>query len=205
MLGVTIPQLRDLAKVIIKDNKAKDYIYSYLNNQYPIYYEEVMILGILIARVDIKIEERLNLYRKFIPLIDNWAVCDVFCGESKWAQREPILAWSFINEFNNSPYSSTVRFMIIMMLSHFIIDDYIDKIFNIIDGLEYKEDYYIDMGVAWLIATTYAKFPNNTFEFIKGTKIHNSVLKKAAQKIRDSRRVSDDDKMKVTNLVNSNK
>ncbi len=58
-------------------------------------------------------------------------------------------------------------------------------------------DYYVDMAVAWLIATAMVKCRNQTLKYMEGEA--RSVLSKfayntALQKMRDSRRVCDEDK-----------
>ena len=69
IIGIRIPVLRKFAK----ENKDKIDI-NELNFKY---YEEIMLRGMLLG-----MQENLDLedIKKFIPLIDNWAVCDTFCA-----------------------------------------------------------------------------------------------------------------------------
>lgn len=43
-----------------------------------------MIIGL----AKMELEERMNYVAMFIPRIDNWAVCDIFCSELKTAVKK---------------------------------------------------------------------------------------------------------------------
>lgn len=203
MLGVPIPVLRRLAKDILKQNPI-EFIDLYLSNLHlPMYYEEIMVLGIVIANLKVSNNIKLDYYHNFIPLIDNWAVCDVFCGESKWIKKNPTLGRSLIDYYIKCNNTFNKRFAIILMLSQFINQENIDHLFITLSELDYSNDYYVDMAVAWLLATTAAKHPMETFSFIQNNAIPLPVLKKTAQKMRDSFRVSKEEKDRITKYVNS--
>lgn len=74
ILGVRIPQLRKMAKEIIKKEDWRTFIEA----TDIIYYEEVMLQGMVIGLAGMELEEQMKYVSCFIPRIDNWAVCDVF-------------------------------------------------------------------------------------------------------------------------------
>ena len=55
-------------------------------------------------------------------------------------------------------------------------------------------DYYVQMAVAWLISICYIKYPVSTTKYIENNKLDNFTHNKAIQKIKDSYRVSPEDK-----------
>lgn len=46
-----------------------------------------------------QLEQRLGLIDEFIPAVDNWAICDNFCCNAKWVEREDKEElWLYIKE-----------------------------------------------------------------------------------------------------------
>ena len=78
IIGVRVPDIRKLVREILKD----DYKY-YLENTDNKYYEEVMIEGLIIATSKMSLNDKFLYLEKFIPKIDNWAVCDIVCSSFK--------------------------------------------------------------------------------------------------------------------------
>ena len=48
------------------------------------------------------------------------------------------------------------------------------------------EPYYVRMGVAWLLATSLAKYPEQTRAYVRGCRLTEDVLKLYARKARES-------------------
>ena len=79
ILGIKIPQLRILAKQIIKNNKD----IKLINEMDESVFEETILKGLIIAYSTINIDEKLILVKNFIPEIDSWAITDTFCPTLK--------------------------------------------------------------------------------------------------------------------------
>ena len=47
------------------------------------------------------------------------------------------------------------------------------------------EPYYVRMGVAWLLATALAKFPDATRAFVRSSKLPDDVIKLYIRKVRE--------------------
>ena len=96
-----------------------------------IFFEEVMIIGMVIDLVNIGPELRLQLVGQFVPLIDNWAVCDVFCGGAKWVgepgrgpkscNRVPLkTVWGFLQQYLGSNNEFEIRFGVVMLMARIV-------------------------------------------------------------------------------------
>lgn len=186
MIGVKIPELRKIAKELVKTPKWQNY-------KDALYFEEIMLQGLLIGYAKVDSEKRLRLIRDFIPKIDNWGICDIFCSVLKFAKKEPDLVWDFIQPYLNSDREFEIRFGVVMLLSYFIDDEHIDKVLKIIDRIK-SEKYYVKMALAWAISICFVKHWDRTFEYFKNTNISKWVHNKAIQKTRESFRIPDDKK-----------
>lgn len=65
-----------------------------------------------------------------------------------------------------------------------------------------SDEYYVMMAQAWLIATAAAKQRDIAVDFLKrGTSLSSDVKKMTIRKIRDSFRISPDDKELLSGLL----
>ena len=131
-------------------------------------YEETVIWGYLINLEKCSLDERLAMLCHYVPVLDNWAVC------------------------------------------YFLGDEWLDKVFKRINSLDFDrikskyktvkgkpkmaqqgtvqgaEPYYVRMGVAWLLATALAKFPDKTRAFVRSSNLPADVVKLYIRKARES-------------------
>lgn len=219
MLGVRLPQLRKIATDLAKNNWRK-YLQLYEDSDIKyLYFEEIMLQGMVVNAAKMELEQRLKHVERFVPKIDNWAVCDTFCCGTKWVAKHKESVWAFLQPYLTSGEEFQVRFAVIMFLANFLDKEYIGKVLNALDGIKQVTDkmgssvpgkgnasipdnYYIEMAVAWCLATAAAKCREEFFSYIEETNLNNSVLKKTAQKMRDSYRISNEDKKLITEIVN---
>ena len=174
-------------------------------------HEEMMIWGFLINLEKYDDESRFEMLSKFVPAMDNWAVCDAFCANAKWMTRtDKERLWSFLQQWFDSHREFEVRFAVVTSMCYMLCDGWIDKVFRRIDNLcfgsissEYRtikgkpktvqegsvqgaSPYYVRMGVAWLLATALAKFPDLTRSFVNVSNLPEDVVRLYVRKARES-------------------
>lgn len=186
--GISIPELKKLARKIAKDN-GKEFLDQNRNKTYELKLLHAFVLGYLKDDIRILIE----YFKNFMPKVDDWAVCDSLCQSFKVARNYPDIVWDFLMKYKNSKKEFESRIVAVMLLSHYLNDDYIDNVIDILNNLN-TDDYYSKMGVAWAIATVMGKYPNKCLNYLKSgkCKLDNSTYNKSLQKIRESYRVSAD-------------
>lgn len=187
-LGVRIPQLRAIAKQLIKDDLWKEYL-----ELTPEYLEEIMIQGILIGHIKVSLDERMLYMTNFIPLINNWAVCDIFCCTLKLKSAEKEVFWEYLQSYFRSSKPYDIRVGVVMGLANFPESIYAEKAFLLFDQIT-NEDYYVKMAVAWAISVYFIKNREITIQYLSNNSLDKFTQNKAIQKIRESLRVSLDDK-----------
>ena len=194
IIGIRVPILRKFAKEIAKQNW-KDF----LDNPSDEYYEEILLQGLLIGIAKMPTQERINYLEKFIPKIDNWAVCDMTCSGLKFIQENQELMWNFIQKYLKSEKEFEVRFAIIIMLDYFICDEYIDEVFQKLNEIK-QEDYYVKMAIAWTVQVAYVKQKEKTLQYLKNNKLDKWTYNKALQKILESNRVTSKEKEQIRKM-----
>lgn len=188
VIGVRMPEQRKLAREIIRGD-----FWRFLEEIRPYYYEEVLITGIVIASAPMTLAERLNYTAWFVPQINNWAICDCFCASFKPKNPDLPRLWDFIIEIGATGTEYAQRFMLVMMLNHFLLPEYLPKIFEVVDRLKTNR-YYVNMAIAWLVAEAFTKFRDETLEYLRSDGLSTFTHNKAIQKARESRRVRAEDK-----------
>ena len=174
-------------------------------------YEETVIWGYLINLEKCSLEERLAMLGRYIPVLDNWAVCDSYYAHAKWMVRADKAAlWAFLQPLFNSDHEFEVRFAVVVARCYCINEEWLDKVFERINSLDFgrikskyktvkgrpkvaqqgtvqgAEPYYVRMGVAWLLATALARFPDATRAFVRSSKLPADVIKLYIRKARES-------------------
>ncbi len=191
IIGVRMPLLRKLAKEVLRGDWR-----SYLDSSVAepnTYYEEDIIQALLIGTSKLSWQERHAYIKAFVPKINNWAVCDLFCSTLKEAQYYQEEYWQLIVPYFNSSNSYDLRFASVMLLNHFTGDEFVEEALNLLEAIKH-EDYYVKMGIAWAISIFYIKQPQLALKLIKQNNLDDFTHNKAIQKIRESFRVSNEDK-----------
>lgn len=183
IIGIRIPILRNYAKKI----KGKIDI----NDIKEDYYEEIMLKGMLIG-----LDKEINLKKieRFIPLINNWAICDTFCAGLKSIKKNKEKMFEFLLKYVYSQKEFETRFAVVIMLDYYIEEKYIDKVLEILRKIK-NDKYYAKMAIAWCYSICFIKFFNKTkkeFENLKN--IDKFTYNKAIQKSLESYRLTKEQK-----------
>ena len=196
IIGVRVPVLRNYAKKLAKEYDIK-YLLENIDNTY---YEEIMLQGMLIGlEKDKNIQNILNDIEKFVPKIDNWAVCDVFCAGLKITKKYMNDMWIFLQKYLKSDKEFEVRFGVVMILDYYITEEYLERVFSIFDNIQ-VEKYYVQMAVAWAISICLIKFYDRTMIYLKNSKIDKFTYNKALQKAIESYRITDKQKEELRRI-----
>lgn len=180
IIGVRIPIIKNIAKTLKN---------SSINFDGSIYFEEIMLEGLLIGYLK-DINEVVYKLKQFIPKIDDWSLCDSCCANLKITKKNKNIIWDFINVYCKSSNEFEVRFMIVMMMDYYLEEEYLYKIFDVIDSI-ICDKYYVNMAIAWLLATALVKFEIETLEYLEKCNLSNFTFNKTISKACESYRLKD--------------
>ena len=255
ILGLHIPDMKKIAKELSARDDRMEILHGLetaslengskggISSCPPaLYYEETVIWGLMLDYMKIPLDERLGLFGKFIPDIDNWAVCDTVCCAAKWAGNrgtDKKRLWDFLGKLRDSDREFEVRFATIMTMCYFLEPEWLPGVFKETDRIDFgrirseyiplaekknlpanryakaaepetvpcgygyclsgsrtgtvpgQSPYYVRMGVAWLLATALAKFPEQTREYVRSCNLPDDVIKLYVRKAKESFRTRD--------------
>nr|WP_280522221.1 DNA alkylation repair protein [Gilliamella apicola] len=194
LLGVRLPKLRKIAKKIVQ----LDYEY-YLAMDNHLYFEEVMLQGMIIGEIKLPWTERSRYVKQFISKINNWSVCDSFCCGLKFEVSEKELVWEFLQPYFASDKPYDIRFAVVMLLFYFVDDEYAQKAFTLFDQIK-NDDYYVKMAVAWAISIYFRELPTLTMSYLHKNQLDDWIYNKALQKITESLKVDSSTKIIIRSM-----
>lgn len=186
--GTSVPAIRKLAKTIARD----DYRSFILQNQNQTF-ELRMLHAFVIGYAKDDIEVLLNHFKNFIPYVNDWAINDSLCQNFTIARQYQARVWSFVMNYANSQKEFESRIVSVILLSHYLNDEYIDRVISTLNKL-YTKEYYASMSVAWALATVMARYPQKCLDYLQSPAcaLDPITYKRTLQKIRESFRVSAD-------------
>lgn len=208
ILGMHTPEMKKVAKDLVRDGSWRQQLgrwqkHSPLGGPDGLTHEERMIWGLVIDYAKIPLEERLRLLDAFIPAIDNWAICDNFCCNAKWVEKEDKKAiWAFIRKQLSPEDEFRARVGLILSLAHFLDAENVRNTLETVAERKYQDSdpYYIRMGAAWLFAEALCKQYELGLQYIRGHRLSRWIHNKSIQKARESWRISDGQKQYLQSL-----
>ena len=207
VLGLRSEKAHKIAKKYANTDTGK----AFLNSLPHKYYDENVIHAFMLCYLKCEEEEKKQRLIRFLPFIDNWAVCDGLCAHLKGFFKNKEEKLDFVMSCINlsvygdiptcflSPTSTTytVRFGLVCLLTYYIEEKYLDLIFHTcldvsqLCGSNPKPteySYYVSMALAWLISFCLIKEYERTVPLLKGGAlpkwIHNKSIQKACESYR---------------------
>ena len=192
VLGVRMPALRRLAKEIAKGDA--EALFPLLDENS---YEEMMIYGLILGSAKLEFPRLLTNLAVFLPKIRNWAVCDCTVAGLKAVKKQRRDFFAFLQPYLNGAHEYEVRFAVVALMHYYTDPPWIDEVLTLYAGVSHP-GYYVKMAVAWALAEAYAKEPAAVEALLAKGALDRITQNKAIQKIRESYRVSAENKEKVT-------
>lgn len=185
-IGVRTPALRNVAKRLYKNGEYNDFLDSIPHR----YFDENQLHGFIISLIkdEAECQKRLS---EFLPCIDNWATCDQ-CSPVIF-KKNPKLVLTHIDEWLKSGHTYTIRFGIGMLMQHFLDELFEERFLLMVLGVQ-SEEYYVNMEIAWYMATALAKQWDSAIRYLENGCMESFIHNKTIQKARESYRISSERK-----------
>ena len=185
MIGIRLPDLRQYSKELLKTDWQKSF------KDY--YYEEVLLHGLCIGQCKCVWNEKEEMIDKFLPLIDNWGICDSFVSSIKDIKKNKDVYYPRIKKYLKAKEEFIQRYGLVVLLDYYIDDKYLNDLYKIIKTQKYN-GYYSKMAGAWLLSYLFMSYFNETLDYVKENTIDDFVYKKGIQKALDSYRLTEKQK-----------
>ena len=185
-IGVRLPVLRKFAKEYAKDPECVQFMSTLPHD----YYDENLLHSVLITYIK-DYDTCMQALEKFLPYVDNWAVCDTMSPKVLKKNKEALLLK--IKEWVKSDKTYTIRFGVDMLMSFYLDDDFKPEYLEIPASIR-SDEYYVNMMTAWYFATALAKQWDEAVKYIENRRLDRWTHNKAIQKSIESFRVTQEHK-----------
>ena len=186
IIGVRVPDCRKLAKEVKNSGEVGEFLSSLPHE----YYDENILHALLLSEIT-DIDECIKAVDDFLPFIDNWAVCDILTP--KIFKKYPELVLTKIKEWSNSKETYTCRFGLEMLMSFYLDENFKSEYLEIPARIK-SEEYYVNMMIAWYMATALAKQWDAAIPYIQEHRLSEWVHRKSIQKAVESYRITPEQK-----------
>lgn len=196
-IGVRTPIVKAYAKKLYKTGEYKEFIHNLPHK----YFDEDRLHGCILSEIR-DFDECIEELDRFIPYMDNWATVDQIKPYPFKKNRDKALPHIYRWLAAKEPY--TIRFAIGMLMTYYLDDAFDAKYLADVTSIR-SEEYYVNMEIAWYMATALAKQWDAAWPHITNRSMdvwtHNQTIKKAIE----SFRVSDEHKemLKKEKIKNS--
>ena len=134
---------------------------------------------------------------KFLPYVNNWATCDLPAPKCFAKHKEELLPE--IRRWIKSEKTYTIRYGIGMLMSFYLDEDFNPEYLKLAANVR-SEEYYVNMMIAWYLATALAKQWEATIPYLEGRCLPEWVHRKTIQKAIESYRITPEQKVYLRSL-----
>ena len=192
LIGVRLPALRAMAAEIVKRGEGMQFLDCCDFSSMEMCFLYAYVLG----KTKSDINTLIKYFDKAARYVDNWSTCDILCQSFKQCEKHPAEVWERLTGYLASGKTYYMRIAVVTMMSHYLNDEYIDRVFEAL-RTAHNDDYYYKMAAAWCTATAMAKYRDKTYNFLENCGFDDWTYNKSIQKMLESRRVSDEDKQRL--------
>lgn len=188
MLGVRAPVLQRLAKQIAAD--LGDFLDAFPLDSY----EAVLLYGLALAKCKLPLDRKFAYFDKLLPYFDNWAHVDmVMAAFTALKKEENRKAFLLRYEKLKTGSEFCKRTLAVFLMDYCLTEEMLPRVFELYAQMQGSE-YYVNMAIAWGLSVALISFYDSTAAALRSGVFCEDVVKKAAQKARDSRRLTKEQK-----------
>lgn len=182
LLGVRIPRLRQLARQLVRSD-AHSALDRWLTADT---HEELLLRALVIGAARLEWTEYVQRIEAFVPLIDNWAVCDLASTAFAGVRDHREEVWPLLLAHLHSGETYRQRYALVMMLTHYLTDEWTDHVLAEIRPLK-PHGYYAAMAAAWLLQKAFVHRAEPVMALLSAPALDDEVRRLARKKLLESR------------------
>ena len=192
IIGIRTPILRKFAMEFRKTEESRQFL-----KELPHQYYEENNLHMMLISAERDYEICLEQVKAFLPYIDNWATCDLPLPKCYVKHKEELIFE--IEQWMASGKTYTIRYGIGVLMRLYLDEDFRPEYLEWVISVR-SEEYYVNMMIAWYLATALAKQWDATIPYLEEKRLSEWVHKKTIQKAIESYRITPEQKVYLRSL-----
>ncbi len=144
VLGLHSPDMKEVAKALARERGEELIMEFEKADASSLCYEEIVVWGFMINFVKCPAARRFEMLDRYVPVMDNWGVCDSYAAHAKWMKKVPadeLLA--YLDRWFGSFREFEVRFAVVVSMCY-LIGSCHEEIFKRLDAIDFdsiKSEY----------------------------------------------------------------
>lgn len=183
LIGIRTPEIKRYAKSIANSDDAK----QFLNSLPHKYYDENLLHGLILCYRKMDYDSTINYLNKFLPYIDNWAVCDMTVCNMKKLSSEINKTFELAMKLCDSDEPWIIRVGVVIMLDYLVKTKYIGSCCGKVVSIK-SQEYYVNMARAWMLSVAGVYDYNYVYDVLVNHKLdtftHNMTIRKICESFR---------------------
>lgn len=192
IIGIRMPVLRKFTREFAKTPEAECFLrdlphrYYEENNMHMMIVSWIKDYGMCLAELE-----------RFLPYVNNWATCDLPAPKCFAKHKEELLPE--IRRWIASEKTYTIRYGIDMLMNFYLDEDFSPEYLKLAADVR-SEEYYVNMMIAWYLATALAKQWEATIPYLEERRLPEWIHRKTIQKAIESYRITPEQKVYLRSL-----
>ena len=192
IIGIRTPILRKFAMEFRKTEESWQFL-----KELPHQYYEENNLHMMLISAEGDYEICLEQVKAFLPYIDNWATCDLPLPKCYAKHKKDLI--SEVKQWLASGETYIMRYGMGVLMSLYLDEDFRPEYLEWVTAVK-SEEYYVNMMIAWYLATALAKQWDLTIPYLEEKRLPEWVHKKTIQKAIESYRITPEQKAYLRSL-----
>lgn len=195
-IGVRTPLLRAYGRALVREEEFDlNALLSFPNDVYEVRLLKCFAVGYK----KMPFSEKAAYIDRCLPVLDGWAVCDLFCSVLKEIKKHREEFFPQLSRYVGQGTEFSQRFAYVLLLGCYMDEAWLPAVFSLLDRAR-TEFYYTHMGAAWLLAEVFVKFFDRGVAYCGVTALSPKTCNKAIQKACESFRLRDEQKIFLKSL-----
>ncbi len=189
MLGVRLPDLRRFARELARTASDVDALLAMIATGTA--HEHRLLAGMVIGYAPAPWTVWQQRVEQFMPLIDNWAVCDTVCTSLTLIRSHRTEAWPWLAAFLHSPQPYARRFALVMLLNHYATPEWAPRAMSLLTALG-PQPRCVTMAAGWLLQRLFTVTPHVIMAALTDDTSDRGIRLTARRKLLESRQTPAD-------------
>lgn len=189
--GVRCGDLRKIANSLSEEEKEQ------FIKELPHTYHEEDLMHIYILNEGRDYERTMKEIEAFLPYMQDWSLTDALKPDI--LMDRPANTERTLNKWLGAEDPFTVRTAIVLYMRYYLGNRYKKKQLQRISKLK-RDEYYVEMAVAWYLATALILHKEDVTEVLKSNTLNRFTHNKTIQKAIESYRIDEDTKSQLRRM-----
>jgi 3-methyladenine DNA glycosylase AlkD len=189
VIGVRIPKIKELSKEL-KSEVIKNFVFKE-------YLETDIFYGLWVNQQKIEESKKFEMLEEVLSKASSWSITDTIICNTKFKDLDLVFSY-YKKRTKEKKNEFLCRSGYLLYMKYFAKNK--GSLQGLLKNIEESKFYYVNMMIAWCLATIAIYFGDEVFEFLKANNDISTIKKLTIKKINESFRITNEAKCKFLSI-----